>query len=40
MEEVGWLSILIVTSLVVFVFGYWFGYKCGQQDAEAGVKEP
>ena len=31
---------LLFTIAAAFGLGYWFGYRCGQQDAEAGVREP
>ncbi len=40
METVGWIATILVAVVIAFGFGYWFGYKCGQQDAEDGVKEP
>jgi hypothetical protein len=40
MQTVGWLAILAVTVAAAFSLGYWFGYRCGQHDAEDGVGEP
>jgi hypothetical protein len=40
MEIVMWLITLCLGAVTAFGLGYWFGYKCGQQDAEEGIREP
>jgi hypothetical protein len=35
-----WIALSIVTIATAFGGGYWFGYKCGQQDARDGIREP
>jgi hypothetical protein len=40
MDTVGWVATIVVAAITIFTVGYWFGYRCGQEDAKDGVREP
>jgi membrane protein DedA with SNARE-associated domain len=40
METVGWIAIVVIAVAIGFTLGYWFGYRCGQHDAESGLGAP
>jgi hypothetical protein len=40
MHIVGWVATIIVAIILIFIAGYWIGYKFGQHDRRDGVREP
>jgi hypothetical protein len=40
MDTLAWIAGIFLAAATAFGLGYWFGYKCGQYDAEGGVREP